>query len=245
MYQRNIRAALRNPIFITFGLFNPLCFLFLFAPVLSSVAHIPGFPPGGALAVFVPGLLVMVALYACSFVGFGLIDDLRSGLLERLSVTPLCRSSILFGMVLADVTMLIFQSTLLLALAYAVLGLRISLLGALASLALICLIGAGVASFSYSIALMVRNEDALAPLINFFLVPLQLLSGITLPLTLAPLWLQWAAYCNPLSHAVNAARQLCAGVFDSSIIVGGFVAVALLTFGLCALGVRTFQKFRA
>lgn len=40
---------------------------------------------------FVPGLLVMVALFGSGFVGFGLCDELREGVIERMQVTPMSR----------------------------------------------------------------------------------------------------------------------------------------------------------
>ncbi len=41
-YMRNLRRTLRDPIFVIFGLFNPLCFLLLFAPLLQSLSKAPG-----------------------------------------------------------------------------------------------------------------------------------------------------------------------------------------------------------
>ncbi len=242
IYGRSFQVTLRNPVFVIFGLFNPLCLLFLFAPLLGSLAKSPGFPSGNALSMFVPGLLIMIALYGSSFVGFGLLDDVRSGVLERFKVTPLSRSAILFGMVLRDVTVLLAQAILMLVFAALFFGLSLSLSGVCATLALVSIIGFAIASFSYSVALAVGNEDALAATVNFFIVPTQLLAGIMLPLTLAPLWLQRLSYINPLSYAVSAARVLCAGNGYNQTVLFGFVAVLLLLLVCCTWGVRSFKK---
>ena len=124
-------------------------------------------------------------------------------------------------------------------------GLSLSFLGVCATLVLVGLIGFAIASFSYAIALAVGNEDALAATVNFFLVPTQLLAGITLPLTLAPLWLQRIAFANPLSHAVTAARTLCAGKGYDQTVLFGFVAVCLLVVVCGFWGVRSFKKMAA
>jgi ABC-2 type transport system permease protein len=42
--------------------------------------------------VFVPALLVQLGLFGTSFVGFGIIAELRSGVTERLRVTPASRT---------------------------------------------------------------------------------------------------------------------------------------------------------
>lgn len=242
VYSRSFQVTLRNPVFIIFGLFNPLCLLFLFAPLLESLAKVPHFPSGSSLALFVPGLLIMIALYGSAFVGFGLLDDIRSGVLERLKVTPLSRSALLFGMVLRDVTVLLAQAVLMLIFAALFFGLTLSLLGVCATLVLVSLIGFAIASFSYAVALAVGNEDALAATVNFFIVPTQLLAGIMLPLTLAPLWLQRIAFINPLSHAVSAARVLCTGKACDQTVLFGFVAVLLLVAVCGFWGVRSFKK---
>jgi ABC-2 type transport system permease protein len=48
----------------------------------------------------------------------------------------------------------------------------------------------------------------MAALLNTVTMPLLLLSGILLPLSLAPGWLRGLAAANPLSYAVEAARAL-------------------------------------
>src|SRR5262245_29829233 len=88
LFAANLRTTLRNPVWVIVGLFQPICYLLLFAPLLNSLAGVSGFPGGGALTVFTPGLLVMTALFSVSFAGFGVIAALRAGVIERLRVTP-------------------------------------------------------------------------------------------------------------------------------------------------------------
>ncbi len=90
--------TLRNPAWLIMGLMQPFLYLLLFGPLLNSIATMPGFPPGGAFNVFVPGLLVMTALFSSAFVGFGLhADELREGVIERMRVTPMSRMATLLG----------------------------------------------------------------------------------------------------------------------------------------------------
>jgi ABC-2 type transport system permease protein len=87
-----------------------------------------------------------------------------------------------------------------------------------------------------------RNEDALAPTINFFLLPIQLLAGITLPLTLAPLWLQRIAFFNPFAHAVSAARALFVGEYYHSTVLGGYAAMICITLITFYCATRLLKK---
>lgn len=242
IFLRSVQSSLRNPIWLIFGMFQPLCFLLLFAPLLEKFSNVPGFGSGGnALSVFTPGLLIMIALYGTAFVGFGLIDDIRAGVIDRFRVTPISRTALFLGRSLRDVAALLFQALFLLMLSF-LFGLSVSPLAVALSLILVALVGFTMSIISYSIALIVQSEDALAPVLNFFLLPLQLLAGIMLPLTLAPKWLQTIAFFNPLSHAVAAARALFVGNYTDIAIVYGFgsmLVVATITF-FCAR--RLFGK---
>lgn len=241
IFFRNMQDTMRNPVWIVFGLFQPLCFLLLFAPFLEKLTTIPDFGGTNSLTVFTPGLLIMIALFGTAFVGFGLIDDIRSGVIERLRVTPVNRTALLLGRVLRDLCVLAVQTTFLLALAW-LLGLSASFLGVVCSYGLVLLVGFTVSTASYAAAFILQSEDALAPTINFFLLPIQLLAGITLPLTLAPSWLKKVAFFNPFAHAVSAARALFLGDYLNATVVFGFVSmfiVSCITFYCTA---RLFQK---
>ena len=241
IFFRSLQIALRNPVWIFFGLFQPLCFLLLFAPLLEELTTNPDFGNVNALTVFVPGLLIMIALYGSAFVGFGLIDDIRAGVIERFRVTPINRSALLLGRVLRDLCILVVQSTFLIILAW-VLGLSASLIGVLLSYGLIILVGFTLSTASYSVALVFKSEDALAPMINFFLLPIQLLAGITLPLTLAPDWLQKVALFNPFAHAVSAARALFVADYYNQVILWGYATMIVLAAFTCYFAVRLFKK---
>ena len=149
----------------------------------------PVFPREKQLDVFIPGLLVLQALFGTAFVGFSLIDDIRSGVIERFLVTPVKRPAILLGRVLRDAVVLLLQCVLITLVAIPF-GLSVNIYGFLLSLLLYALIGITMASISYGFALIYKIEDPLAPTLNTITLPLSLLSGIILPLALAPLWLQ-------------------------------------------------------
>jgi len=227
MFIRNMRQTLRSPIFVFVSLFQPLLYLFLFMPLLNGLGGVPGLPAGKTVQIFIPGLLVMMALFGSAFVGFNLIDDIRSGVIERFLVTPVSRSAILLGRVLRDAVVLLTQCVLITLVAIP-LGLSVNVGGFLLSLVLYAMVSITMASMSYSFALIYRIEDPLAPTLNTITLPLSLLSGIMLPLALAPLWLQDLAKVNPFSYAVNASRALFAGSFHSVDIIKGFVIVFLL-----------------
>jgi len=244
VFQRSLILNLKNPIWLALGLFQPVLYLALFAPLLDRISSAPGFPPGGTLNVFIPGLLIQLALFGPAFVGFGLIAEIQAGVVERLRVTPITRTAVLFGRSLRDVVTLIAQSLILVALA-APFGLTISVGGAILMLLLLVLIGLVMAPLSYAAALWLKREDLLAPFLILVSLPLLLLSGVLLPMSLAPPWLQTAAEVNPLSHAVNAMRAIFNSAWsDPELYWGILVMAACAAIALWVAG-RVFGRRQA
>lgn len=241
IFLRNVQKTLRNPVWVVFGLFQPLCFFLLFTPLLTKLVDIPGFGSGNALNVFTPGLLIMMAMFA-AWTGMAFIDDIRSGVIERFMVTPISRAAILVGRSLRDVLILFVQSLFIIILAW-LFGMSAPLLGIFLSLIITLIAGFSFAVLSHGAAMILKDEDSLAPALNFFLLPMQLLAGIILPITLAPFWLQKMALLNPLSYAVAATRELFSGSYVNMVVLQGFgiiLLVAMLAFYWAA---RQFNKW--
>jgi ABC-2 type transport system permease protein len=237
-----MRLSLRNPIWVILGLMQPILYLALFGPLLEPVASAPGFPPGDAWQVFVPGLLVQLGMFGAAFVGFGLIAEWRAGVVERMRVTPASRGALLLGRVLRDVVVLVIQGAVLIGSAVIFFGLDAPLQSLLTGLAIVALLGAAFSALSYGAALKMKSEDAFAPLINGVIVPVLLLSGILLPMTLAPNWLQTLAAANPLTHIVDGVRAVFRGEIGSSeSLLGAGLTVALLVVGMF-YGARVFRR---
>lgn len=241
IFRQQLRLMLREPVWAVLGIIQPLLYLALFGPLLKPLTRAPGFPPGSSWSVFVPGLLIQLAMFGTLFVGFGLIGEVRFGVVERMRVTPASRLALLAGRVLRDVLVLVSQAVLLVAIASAF-GLRAPVAGLALVLAIVALLGVALSSFSYAVALKLKSEDALAQLLNSIAVPLLLLSGILLPMSLAPRWLYLLSRVNPFSHVVDGARAAVRGDFGSgSLVVGLLAALALAVAGV-AVGTRTFHR---
>lgn len=241
VFRRYMGLTLRNPAWVVIGALQPVLYLFLFAPLLQGVATAPGFPPGGAYNVFVPGLLIQLGIFGAAFVGFGLIAEVRYGVLERLRVTPINRLALLFGRALRDVVVLLVQAVILILLALPF-GLSVNFTGVLVVLALLALIGLLMASASYSLALWVRSEDSLAPILTAVTLPLLLLSGVLLPLTLAPGWLRLIAAFNPLLYAVDAARAIFNDHITDPSVLKGVTIMVVLAAASVWIAARSFGR---
>jgi ABC-2 type transport system permease protein len=243
VFQRHMRILLRNPVWVFFGLTQPILYLVLFGPLLKKVTG-GGLGGNGAWAVFVPGLLLQLALFGAGFAGFGIIQELREGVIDRQRVTPARRLSLILGRTLGNVVTIAVQGALLVLVALPF-GLNASVGGVLATLAMVCVLALGISSASYAMGLILKDEDAFAPFIQGVSLPLLLLSGVLLPMSLAPTWLRRVSQINPLSHVVDAGRQLFHGNFAVATVGWGTGVTIVLAALLAWWGTRTFQRLSA
>ena len=156
-------------------------------------------------------------------------------------MTPASRGALLAGRVLRDVVVLLVQGGVLVSAAVAF-GLRVPIGYLVLGLVLVALLGGAFASASYAAGLLLKTEDSMASVLNSLAVPLLLLSGILLPMSLAPGWLRAVSDANPVKHVVDAVRSVFLGNIGGSTGVWGAVAaLGLVVLGL-AFGTRTFAR---
>ena len=240
VFQRQMRILLRNPVWVFFGLTQPILYLVLFGPLLKRVSG-GGLGGDDSWRVFVPGLLLQLAIFGAGFAGFGIIQELREGVIDRQRVTPARRLSLILGRTLGNVVTIGVQATVLVLVAIPF-GLRASWDGIVASIMLVCLLALGISAASYAMGLILKDEDAFAPFIQGVSLPLLLLSGVLLPMSLAPTWLRRASEVNPLTHVVDATRALFRGSFGIADVAWGIGVTVVLAALLALWGTRTFQR---
>jgi ABC-2 type transport system permease protein len=239
IFQRQMQLLLRNPVWILVGIFQPVMYLLLFAPLLKPALGVR--TNAEAYEIFVPGLLVLLAIFGGLFQGFGLIAELRAGVIERSRVTPVSRFALLLGRSLRDTVSLLAQAVIITLLAL-VFDLRVFIGYLLLAYLMLALISLMTSAVSYGVALAVKSEDALAPLMNTVAQPVLLLSGILLPLTFAPGWLQAIADWNPFSWAVNGVRALFLGDLGAPAVWQGLLIMAALAALALFWAARLFAR---
>jgi len=241
IFRRYLGRSLASPAYIGVSLGQPVLYLILFAPILKSVAQLPGFPGGGAYNVFVPGLLVQLGLFSVTSGGWALIAELKAGIIERLRVTPVSRLSLLLGRSLRDIVVLLLQA-LIIIIASVPFGLVIHPVGIVMALVLMALIALLMGAVSYAAALWLRDENTFGAIVFSATLPLLLLSGVLLPMSLAPHWLQAVATLNPLAYAVDAQRALFANHIAEQSVANGFLAIGLLAGAAVVVASRAFGR---
>ncbi|RNL61992.1 ABC transporter permease [Nocardioides marmoriginsengisoli] len=239
VFRRQLRMNLRNPAWVIIGMLQPVLYLVLFGPLLKGLVNELGYV--NAYTFFVPGLLVQLGIFGAFFAGFSLIGEWREGVVEAERVTPASRTALLVGRLARDVLQLFVQALILVLLGWAM-GMEAPLKGVVFGIALTLVVGGACAAASNALGLATKSEDVMAPVINMVMMPVLLLSGILLPMTVGPKWLLNTSDFMPFRHIVDAVRTSFLGDFDGSAIVWGSGWAVLL----CALavwwGTSTFRK---
>lgn len=241
---RHLRALAREPWFMAFTLVQPLVYLLIFGALFQSVSLIPGFK-GEYLTFFTPGVVVMSALFASSWNGLAMLEDLERGTLNRFLVSPTWRGALIAGPIAQAIATVFVQSLVIIGVAW-LLGAEF-LSGAAGAAVLVAsagLVAAPFAAFSNATALASRSEQTMIGMVNFIAMPATFLSSAFMPMDLAPAWIQNVARLNPVDWAVTAGRAGLQATIDWSTILARFGLLVLLTLIMGAAATRAFRAYQ-
>ena len=242
VFRRQLRMNLRNPAWVLIGVMQPVLYLVLFGPLLKPL--VDDFGVDNPYTFLVPGLLVQLGMFGAFFAGFGLIGEWREGVVEAERVTPASRTALLVGRLRRDVAQLFVQALILVGLGWAM-GMRAPVDGVVVGVLLTLLVGGACAAASNALALTTKSEDVMAPVINMVMMPVLLLSGILLPMTLGPQWLQSVSDWMPFRWVTDAVRTSFSGEFATSPMLWGSVWAFVLFVLAMWWGTATFRRENA
>jgi ABC-2 type transport system permease protein len=244
VFRRQIRMNLRNPAWVLIGIMQPVLYLVLFGPLLKPLVSSFGVGTENAYTFLVPGLLVQLGLFGAFFAGFSLIGEWREGVVEAERVAPASRSALLVGRLARDMLQLFVQAMILVGFGY-VMGMRGSLFGVLLGVLITMFVGGACAAASNALALTTKSEDVMAPVINVVMMPILLLSGIFLPMTLGAGWLQTVSDFMPFRWIVDAVRDVFTGDLGTSHVMWGSLWAAVLFAVAFWWGTAVFRRENA
>jgi ABC-2 type transport system permease protein len=240
LFIRALRKVLRNPILLFFSLLQPIIFLVLFTQLFSKFAAAGIFPPGISYLEFAtPGILLQNGFSSALQSGTSIVDELNSGMLEKMLVTPVNRSAILLGRLLSDAFRVVVQSVIILVLAY-LLGFNVAAGagGIVVILVIIAFFGLAWSGISLAIGLRTRSAETVFGIGGFLTFPLLFMSTALVPLKVMPDWISTVSNVNPISYAVNAVRGLSlpsTALSGLSLSYPGDIVSAFIYIGLIAV----------
>jgi ABC-2 type transport system permease protein len=242
IFARALGKFLRSPARIFFQLFGTLMFLLLFTQLFSRFADLPGFPAGSYLELAVAGIVFLNTLNSTMQSANAMVDEINSGYLSNMLLTPVKRSAILLGRVLSDAVRFTLQTAIVLGIAY-LMGATFASgpIGILLIFLTVGFFGTAWSGLALTIGLATKNNETVAALSSIVVFPLMFTSTALVPASFLPSWMQTVSNFNPLSYAAAAVRALMTTGFDWNAILPAYAVIALI---MAATWAATLYEFR-
>ena len=246
VYMRGVRVLLRQPAYLGITLVQPIIWLLLFGALFKSVTRIPGFHAGSYIDFLTPGVVVMLAVFSAGWSGMGFVEDIESGVMDRMLTSPAWRGALNAGTVLYSSFVVALQTGLIVLLALA-LGAHFK--GGVGGILLLMVVGALLgsvfASFSNAIGVLGRQRETVIGAVSFLQLPLTFLSAALMQPSLVPHWIRTVAKFNPVNWAVEAGRSAAMQKIDWGLVgsrLGLLAALAILMAGFAGWAFAKYQR---
>jgi ABC-2 type transport system permease protein len=227
---RAVIGTVRTPQALFSGLFFPLVLMAIFTASFGGApGEIPGFPPVRGFVDFaLAGAVVQGILIGGTSAGSAFALDIEGGFFDRLVASPVSRTAILTGRMGGAVALAIAQTILFLSIGVAF-GARFE--GGLAGLAIFMvlagLMAVAVSGLGVFLALRTGSAEAVQGTFPLFFA-LLFFSSAFFPRETMTGWFRTVADLNPISHLVEAMRDLIiTGVELRATLIGLGVVLAL------------------
>jgi ABC-2 type transport system permease protein len=242
LFTRALTKTVRNPTLLFINLFTPLLFLLLFSQLLQKLTTLPG-TSGSYLAYLTPGILILNAVTGSFLSGMSIVNDLNSGFLHKILLTPASRTAILLGRLFNDLLIMMIQSGIIIGVAM-LLGLTIAtgvpgLLLIFVTLAFFDLAWSGLL---LSVGLKSRKAETVSAVGNLLAFPLLFISSALFPTSIMPAWAQTVSKYNPLSYAADVTRDLIKGGLTWGTFASAYAIIGLIAVVTFAATLYQFRK---
>jgi len=239
------RITMRMPLWSLFTLIQPLLWLLIFTQLFKNFVQSP--PPGGGSYIdfFVPGVLIMTALFGSSWSGVSLLREITAGTVDKMLVSPVSRVAIVLSRVLHSAVQVVLQTLIILVVAWMV-GAKLNAgpVNLILAMLSIFLLGVALAALSNGFAIILQREEPLVMIGNLMTLPLMFLSTAMVPKPFMPGWIETISLVNPITYAVESVRAVLVGTANYA--AYGFDAVIILVFAGVSLAwaVNAFNGLR-
>jgi ABC-2 type transport system permease protein len=236
--RRALRSLLREPEAIIPALTIPI---FFYAVNIGALQDLAETLPGNIdFKAFQLPVAIVFAVTGVSRANI-LVTDIQSGYLDKLLVTPVRRSALLLGMMVADFVLVFCLSSLVVLMGFAI-GVRFESgpLGVLTFLLIASGWGLAFTGFPYTVALRTGNPAAVnSSFLIFF--PFAFLTTSFLPEEALTSWLQTLATWNPVTYLLAGLRSLISDGWNGQELLGSLIAIGgigAVTFSMAFLALR-------
>jgi ABC-2 type transport system permease protein len=241
--RRSVVRTLRQPAMVVPSLIFPLLLLSINSSGLDSTTRLPGFPTDAYFQFALAIPFVQGALFSANSAGTNVASDIESGFLNRLSLTPLRRGSLMLGQLTGILALGLIQALTFVAVGLVFgEGIAAGAGGVVVIVLLSLTISLAFGGIGAFVALRSGNGEAVQGAFPLFFAAL-FLSSMYLPRKLIEIdWFHTVATWNPVSYMLEGIRSLIIDGWDGEALALGFgcaVGIAAISVTAAASALRT------
>jgi ABC-2 type transport system permease protein len=241
MVELELRRLRHDRTEIYFRAVQPILWIVIYGPVMSSVRAIPtgGVPYTDFIT---PGVMIQTTTFVSIFYGLMMVWERDSGILKKLLVTPASRYSMVIGRSMASGVRALFQALIILPIAL-IIGVRFIPNPAYFILAFIIIFFAsgGFAAISILVASFMKTRERFMGIGQAIIMPLFFASNALYPIQMMPPILREFSTFNPLSYVVDAVRGLLI-TGDLSNLLLDLAAIAIFDAAMFIIASISFRR---
>ena len=202
LWIRNLKAFARNRSALIFNLIFPFFFIFVFGEIFRNEFI------ENPMSFMLAGIIIATVFDSSLRISSSTIDDMTSGFMKEVLVSPISRLTIAVGQFVSSATVATVQGIIIFAVGFFI-GLRITtpVTVILAVLAMV-FVGLVFAGFGLLIATKAKNIQTFQAVSIAITMPMTFISGAYIPFSMLPAALVWAGYFNPMTYAVALFRAI-------------------------------------
>ncbi|MCL2637358.1 MAG: ABC transporter permease [Oscillospiraceae bacterium] len=202
LWLRNLKAFVRNKPALIFNLIFPFFFIFVFGEIFrNDFIENP-------MSYMLAGIIAATVFDSSFRVSSSTIDDMTSGFMKEVLVSPVSRLTVAAGQFISSATIATVQGVIIFGVGFFI-GFRItSPFTIILALLAMVFIGLVLAGFGLLIATMTKNTQTFQAVSIAITMPMTFMSGAYIPLSMLPNALRWVGYFNPLTYVVSLFRTI-------------------------------------
>ncbi|MBC2316687.1 ABC transporter permease [Listeria booriae] len=211
-------------------------FTFLFGGAISGDV-------ASYLPIIVPGILVQTLVSSSSATGTQLREDMDTGVFDRFKSLPIARIAPLAGLVLSDVLRYVIATFFSIGTGYLIGWRPEAGFGWLLVACVLSIFAAWAISWIFAlVGLMVRSAATISGLSMMITMVLSFLSSAFVPIKTLPTWLQGIANVNPVTHLVDAFKDLANHGHLSMNVLATLVISCVIVAIIAPITVKIYSK---
>ncbi|MBU3187848.1 ABC transporter permease [Clostridium estertheticum] len=202
LWFRNIKIFTRNRVQLVFTIIMPFFFLYVFSAIFKndSIQN----PVNYMLA----GIVITTVFQTSLTIATSTIEDIVSGFMKEVLVSPVKRIQIAAGQLLSAATIATMQGIIILFIGYFI-GLKFtSIITPFAVIGVMIVVGLVFSGLGLFLATLVKDSQTFQIVVTAITMPLTFLCGAYIPLSLLPKVLQYVAYFNPMTYTTAFFRTI-------------------------------------